>query len=51
MPEEPRLAEEYLAPLARAILGQELSADGLKSNPDLLLDDAATADIVMCSAP
>jgi hypothetical protein len=35
MPGERRLAEQYLARLARAILGQELSADGLKSHPDL----------------
>jgi hypothetical protein len=45
MPEERRLAEEYLARLARAILRQELSADSLKSHPDLTA--VATADIMM----
>jgi hypothetical protein len=53
MPEERRrLAQELVARLARAILRRELYADGPKGHPDLTaVDDAATADIMMCSAP
>jgi hypothetical protein len=52
IPKERRVAEEYLARLARALLTRELRADDLKEPPRLhCRDDAAKVEIMMCPTP